>query len=136
MYAIIKMEKSMLSNNKKLSPLCILEVLKESSDENHPLRQEQIIQKLYNRFGLELERKSVGATIDSLIDFGFDIVKTKNGCYLDEREFEKSEISYSNRSNSKVSPRACSFFMISKFFSPKFIMLFCISSFFFNITIS
>lgn len=94
MYVIIKMEKKMLSNNKKLSPLCILEVLKESSDENHPLKQEQIIQKLYNRFGLELERKSVGATIDSLIDFGFDIVKTKNGCYLDEREFEKSEISY------------------------------------------
>lgn len=94
MYAIIKMEKSMLSNNKKLSPLCILEVLKESSDENHPLKQEQIIQKLYNRFGLELERKSVGATIDSLIDFGFDIVKTRNGCYLGEREFEKSEISY------------------------------------------
>ena len=88
------MEKKMLFNNKKLSPLCILEVLKESSDENHPLKQEQIIQKLYNRFGLELERKSVGATIDSLIDFGFDIVKTKNGCYLDEREFEKSEISY------------------------------------------
>ena len=82
----------MLSNNKKLSPLCILEVLKESSDENHPLKQEQIIQKLYNRFGLELERKSVGATIDSLIDFGFDIVKTRNGCYLGEREFEKSEI--------------------------------------------
>lgn len=84
----------MLPNNKKLSPLCILSILKESSDENHPLKQEQIIQKLYSKFGLELERKSVGATIDSLVDFGFDIVKTKNGCFLGEREFEKSEISY------------------------------------------
>ncbi len=90
----MKTEKIMLYSNKKLSPLCILSILKESSDENHPLKQEQIIQKLYNRFGLELERKSVGATIDSLIDFGFDIVKTKNGCYLGQRELEKSEISY------------------------------------------
>ena len=88
------MEINMLPNNKKLSPLCILKILKESSDENHPLKQEQIIQKLENRFGLKLERKSVGATIDSLMDFGFDVVKTRNGCYLGEREFEKSEISY------------------------------------------
>ncbi len=90
----MKLETNMLPNNKKLSPLCILSILKESSDENHPLKQEQIIQKLYSKFGLELERKSVGATIDSLVDFGFDIVKTKNGCFLGEREFEKSEISY------------------------------------------
>lgn len=91
---MIKMEIDMLPNNKKLSPLCILKILKECSDENHPLKQEQIIQKLENRFGLKLERKSIGATIDSLMDFGFDVVKTRNGCYLGEREFEKSEISY------------------------------------------
>lgn len=90
----MKTEKKMLPNNKKLSPLCVLEVLKECSDEQHPLTQEQIIQKIYNRFGLELERKSIGSTIDSLIDFGYDIVKTKTGCFLGEREFEKSEISF------------------------------------------
>ena len=84
----------MLSSNKKLSPLCILDILKESSDENHPLKQSEIVEKLYNRYGLELERKSVGSTIDSLIDFGYDIIKTKNGCYLGERDFEKSEISF------------------------------------------
>ena len=84
----------MLSSNKKLSPLCILDILKESSDENHPLKQSEIVEKLYNRYGLELERKSVGSTIDNLIDFGYDIIKTKNGCYLGEREFEKSEISF------------------------------------------
>ncbi len=84
----------MLPNNKKLSPLCILSILKEYSDENHFLKQEQIIEKVYNKFGLELERKSISSTIDSLMDFGFDIVKTRKGCYLGEREFEKSEISY------------------------------------------
>ena len=88
------MEKIMLASNKKLSPFCILSVLRDYSDENHLLKQEEIISKIYNKFGLELERKSVGATIDSLIDFGFDIIKTKNGCFLGEREFEKSEISF------------------------------------------
>ena len=84
----------MLPNNKKLSALCILEVLKEESDALHPLTQSQIIKYVFDYYGLELERKSVGATIDSLIDFGFDVTKTKNGCFLSEREFESSEISF------------------------------------------
>ena len=83
-----------LPNNKKMSNLCILEILKEHSDENHPLTQADIINKIYNQFGMELERKSISANIDSLIDFGFDIVKTTNGCYLGQREFEQSEIAF------------------------------------------
>lgn len=80
--------------NKKLSAFCILNVLKEYSDENHPLSQAQIIDKIYYSYGLELERKSVSSNLDSLIDFGFDIVKNKTGCYLASREFEPSEISF------------------------------------------
>ena len=63
--------------------LCILNVLREHSDENHPLTQAQIIKKIEHKYGLELERKSIGANIESLIDFGFDIIKTDNGCYFD-----------------------------------------------------
>ncbi|MBR4998946.1 MAG: WYL domain-containing protein, partial [Clostridia bacterium] len=87
-------EKMVIQSNKKMSLLCILEVLREHSDENHPLTQAQIISKIANRYGLELERKSIGANIDSLIDFGFDIVKTEKGCYLGQREFEPSEVSF------------------------------------------
>jgi len=83
-----------LPSNKKLSILYILEVLKEYSDINHLLTQEEIINKIYSSYGLELERKSISSNIDSLIDFGYDIVKTKNGCYLNNREFENSEIQF------------------------------------------
>ncbi len=83
-----------MQQGKKLSALCILNVLKEYSDENHPLKQLEIAKKIENTYGIALERKSVGYGIDSLIDFGFDIIKTSKGCYLGEREFEPSEISF------------------------------------------
>lgn len=83
-----------LPNNKKLSILYTLEILKEYSDENHLLSQTEIAKKIYNHFGMECERKSIGSNIDSLIDFGCDIIKTSAGCYLASREFEASEIRF------------------------------------------
>jgi predicted DNA-binding transcriptional regulator YafY len=83
-----------IPNNKKMSILCILKVLTEFSDEKHPLTQADIIKKIDNMYGLELERKSIGANIQSLIDFGYDIIKTENGCYLGSRDLEPSEISF------------------------------------------
>ena len=83
------------SGNKKLSIIYILEILKEYSDENHPLTQNEILKKLYTCYGMECERKSIGANIDNLIEAGYDIVKCEGGgCYLGEREFEQSEISF------------------------------------------
>ena len=81
-------------NNKKLSILYILQVLRDFSDESHLLSQQNIIDKVSNLYGMQLERKSVSANIDALIDFGFDIVKSSKGCYLAERELEQSEISF------------------------------------------
>lgn len=83
-----------LPNNKKMSMLCILYVLREFSDEMHPLTQSDIINKIENIYGLELERKSISVNLDSLKDFGFDINKTDKGCFLGQREFEPSEISF------------------------------------------
>ena len=83
-----------LQSNKKMSNFCVLNVLKEYSDEAHPMTQNDIIKKIENIYGLQLERKSIGANIESLIDFGFDIIRTDKGCYLGERELEASEISF------------------------------------------
>lgn len=80
--------------NKKLSILYILEILKDYSDENHLLSQSEIVKKLNTIYGMECERKSVGANIDNLIDYGYDIIKTQSGCYLAERDFEPSEIQF------------------------------------------
>jgi len=85
----------MQQSNKKLTILYILEILKQHSDENHPLTQRDIVKKLKAIYAVETERKSIGKTIDSLIDFGYDIVKLeKGGCYLARREFEPSEIAF------------------------------------------
>lgn len=80
--------------NKKLSILYILNILREYSNENNPITQEEIIKKIYNLYGMECERKSISANIDLLIDMGYDIIKLKKGCYLGQREIEPSEVTF------------------------------------------
>ena len=82
------------SSNKKLSILYTLQVLRDYSDENHLLSQNDIVIKINNIYGMTCERKSIATNIDSLIDFGYDIVKTNKGAYLASREFEPSEIRF------------------------------------------
>ena len=82
------------SSNKKLSILYTLQVLRDYSDENHLLSQNDMVIKINNIYGMTCERKSIATNIDSLIDFGYDIVKTNAGSYLASREFESSEIRF------------------------------------------
>ena len=83
------------SSNKKLSILYVLRILEKYSDENHLLTQEDIVQKIYSTYGMECERKSIGASLDSLEELGYDIVRVpRKGCFLGERAFENSEVSY------------------------------------------
>ena len=79
---------------KKMSNFCVLDILKKYSDENNLLTAQDIIDYARQIYGIELERKSVAATIDALIDYNFDINKTPKGSYLGERDFEPSEISF------------------------------------------
>ena len=83
-----------LPSNKKLSILYTLQILKDYSDDQHLLSQQEIVKKIYNIYGMECERKSIGTNIDSLIDFGYNIIKTNAGSFLASREFEPSEIRF------------------------------------------
>lgn len=80
--------------DKKLIQFYILEILREYSDKNHKLLQNDIQNKLSSLYGIEVDRKTISPNIDKLCDAGFDIVKHSKGCYLDEREFKPSEISF------------------------------------------
>lgn len=81
--------------SKKLSIFYILEILKEYSDINHPLTQQNIIDLVYEKYDLFLERKSVSYSLSLLKDLGYDINEIhKKGSYLLEREFNESEINY------------------------------------------
>ena len=82
-------------NEKKGSILYILKILQNHSDENHPLTYENIIDKLYHGYGIEIERKTVARDISILQEFGYDIVKKGNrGLFLGFRDFEEGEILY------------------------------------------
>ena len=51
--------------------------------------------KIYNKYGLELERKTIGSNINLLIDLGYDIVKGPKGGYcLYSRLFDVSEVKF------------------------------------------
>jgi len=85
-----------LDSNKKLYIMYILKVLKEESDENHPLKQAEIIRKIKARYNVDnIDRKTISRTIDSLVDMGIEIVKLDGGgCYLSDRELEPSEVTF------------------------------------------
>ncbi len=82
------------AEKQKQKLLYILKLLHEKSDEEHPIRMDVIISML-DREGIRAERKSIYNDMDTLRDFGFDIVLTrgKNGGYfLASREFESAEL--------------------------------------------
>ncbi len=81
--------------NKKRGLLYVLEVLKEYTDEEHPITYEEIIQKIKEDYGVELERKFIGSCIADL-DEVYGCVGGKGsryGCYYkdEERLFKRSE---------------------------------------------
>ena len=80
---------------KKLAPFYILDILKEYTDQNHSLTQKEILEKLKSNYGVELERKSVGANLEMLMNLDYDIVKNPGGgYYLLEREFDETEVKF------------------------------------------
>ncbi len=78
--------------DKIASIVCVLEILKKYTDENHPILQEDIVGYLETDYGLEVERKTVGRNIANLKELGYDIHSSGKGSYLGEREFQSSEI--------------------------------------------
>ncbi len=77
---------------KKLALIRIWQIFKEYSDYNHPLKQEDIAEKLENEYGIFLERKAISRNISLLKDAGIEIEQKRAGSYLDMRDFEDSEL--------------------------------------------
>ncbi len=81
--------------SKKSSILLVLKVLEEYTDEDHYLTQPEIVSKISQLYGLELERKSVGSSLKLLEELDYDIVKgPKGGFALLSRTFDNTEASY------------------------------------------
>lgn len=79
----------------KVKTLRVLEILREYSDDLHPVNTEEIIRHLQDDYGIETERKSVYADIATLQACNYDIVvvsQPKKGYVLASREFEPVEV--------------------------------------------
>ncbi len=78
----------------KLKLLYIIEILKKYTDEEHPMNATELCEHLEQK-GVSAERKAVYNDIEMLINYGWDIIKTripKSGYFLGSREFELPEI--------------------------------------------
>ena len=83
-------------NNQKLKALHLLDILRQQSDEHHPMTLGQIMSAL-EACGVEIrDRKSLYSDIEALRLYGADIVGEHRGreyvYYLAQREFELPEL--------------------------------------------
>ena len=79
------------TGTKKMLNILILDILKEYSDSDHRLLQQDIIDLLKMDYGMDCERRAVKSNIVSLQEMGYDIVSDK-GYYLRTREFTDAEL--------------------------------------------
>lgn len=77
--------------DEKLKILYILKILHEHTDSDHRIFVPEILKRLAD-LGIKAERKSVYRDMDTLCDFGFDIVHDRSGCALLDRKFELAEL--------------------------------------------
>ncbi|CAK7084910.1 MAG: hypothetical protein BACD_04321 [Bacteroides rodentium] len=71
--------------------MLILDILKEYSDEEHRLTQQEIIRLLRKNYDMECDRRSVKNNILFLVEMGYEI-NMEGGYYLEERELEDAEL--------------------------------------------
>ncbi len=78
----------------KAITICLLEVLREYSDENHILTMGEVVSKINARYGLNPDRRTIYGALETLIELGYDISLYKDngkGYYLLDRQLEPSE---------------------------------------------
>ena len=71
--------------------MLILEILREYSDDDHHLTQQDIIRLLKKNYDMTCDRRSVKSNILSLKELGYEI-SMQDGYFLVEREFENAEL--------------------------------------------
>ena len=78
----------------KAITICLLEVLREYSDENHILSMGEITAKIKAMYGLTPDRRTIYSSLKTLIELGYDVSLYKDngkGYYLLDRQLEPSE---------------------------------------------
>ena len=85
----------MAAQDTKLRLLYIWQILSEETDEDHILSALDLIAHLERRYDVTADRRSIYSDIDTLMEFGIDIVTVKgadHGYYIAGRDFELAEL--------------------------------------------
>lgn len=96
MLLYVQKRRRYMLETKSASILLVLNVLKDYSDENHYLTQNDIIKRIESDYDITLERKTVKKYLSLLSEMGYDIdQKTpKGGVCLLSRELDSSQIQF------------------------------------------
>lgn len=79
--------------NKDLAIVYIMDILASYTDPDHPMLYQEIEEILRDEYGIDLERRTVAAKINLLIESGLIERKgLKSGAYFDNREFLNEEL--------------------------------------------
>lgn len=81
--------------DKKTSVIALLKILEEYSDEEHILKQPELLGLLETIYHISLDRRTLYKNIEMLQDFGYDIStysENGKGYYLRDRQFEPSQV--------------------------------------------
>ena len=93
--------------NNDLAMAYIIEMLR-STDYDRPMLYQQIEETLRDEYGLDLDRRTVAAKINLLVEEGFVVRKgLKSGVYFDNRDFLSEELDlliYSVMANRNIPP--------------------------------
>ncbi|MBR1598372.1 MAG: WYL domain-containing protein [Lachnospiraceae bacterium] len=71
--------------------LYTLKILWEETDEAHPMSAPRLSERLAD-YGISCDRRTIYTYLDQLLEFGFDIVRDKNGAYMASRLLELPEL--------------------------------------------
>ena len=94
----------------KAITICLLEVLREYSDESHILSMNDITSKINQLYGLNPDRRTIYSSLETLAELGYDVSFYKEngkGYYIRDRQLEASEAHL-------LSDAVCSFPFISE----------------------
>ena len=83
------------TGNKKMLNMLILEILRNYTDEDHSLTQQEIIKLLELNYGMDCDRRSVKNNVLSLKELGEECgfeISMEKGYRLSSREFDDAEL--------------------------------------------
>ena len=82
-------------NHQKIKLLKLMEILRQETDENHPMLTSEICDRL-GRIGISCERRTVGKDVKLLREQGFEIMSElkghQNAYWISDRSFEIPEL--------------------------------------------